>query len=52
MTPELHTALTGIYHLQAIALVLTAGLFGYAIYATVTLARILRDVRERREGGA
>jgi hypothetical protein len=47
MTPELHTALLDIYHLQAIGLVLTAGLFGYAIYATVTLARILREMRER-----
>lgn len=48
MTPELQAILTNMYHLQLIAIVLTAGLFGYAIYATVTLARILRDVRDRR----
>jgi hypothetical protein len=48
MTPELHTALLDISHLQAASIVLIAGLFGYAIYATVTLARILREMRERR----
>jgi len=47
MTPELHTALTGIYHLQAACIVLIAGLFGYAIYATITLARILRAMQGR-----
>ena len=45
MDQQLIDILRDLYHLQAIAIVLTAGLFGYAIYATVVISRILRELR-------
>lgn len=45
MDAQLTDLLRQMCHVQLATIVLTAGLFGYAIYATVTLARILREMR-------
>ena len=45
MTPEFQTAFAWMYNLQAIALVLTAGLYGYAIYGTIVITRILHEIQ-------
>lgn len=45
MPDELFKILSNLHHLTAIGVVLTAALFGYAIYGTVVMTKILHDVR-------
>lgn len=45
MSPELSSILTSIQHLEAIAIVLTIGLYGYAIYGTIVITRILHEIQ-------
>ena len=45
MTPEFEAAFRWMYHLQALALVLVAGLYGYAIYGTIVITRILHEIQ-------
>jgi hypothetical protein len=55
MDHDLVNILLGLRNLSVATFVLVAGLFGYAVYATVTIARIqrsifqgLRDLRGRQ----
>lgn len=45
MSSELSSILTSIQHLEAIAIVLTIGLYGYAIYGTIVITRILHEIQ-------
>ena len=47
MSPELSAVLTSIQHLEAIAIVLTVGLYGYAIYGTIVITKILRTIERQ-----
>jgi len=45
MSDELLAILTSLQHLTAISIVLTAGLYGLTLYASLVMTRILREVQ-------
>ena len=45
MDPQLTDLLRQMFHFQLITIVLVVGLYGYAIYGTVVITKILRDIQ-------
>jgi hypothetical protein len=43
--------LKDLYHLNFAILCLVVGLYGYAIYGTIVITRILRDIQRDVHGG-
>jgi hypothetical protein len=46
MSHELTDLLRQMFHFQIIALVLVVGLYGYAIYGTIVITRLLRESQD------
>jgi hypothetical protein len=50
MDPQLTDLLRQMFHFQLATIVLVAGLYGYAIYGTIVITRILRDIQREMRG--
>jgi hypothetical protein len=46
MSTEITDLLRQMFHFQVVAIVLVVGLYGYAIYGTIVITRLLRESQD------